>query len=601
MEKIRPRPYSEATSWKAGFWTLLSIIVLTGNLFFTLPAVAKSSEQTKNVLFIFVDDLNTELNCYGNSIVHSPNIDRLADKGTRFTNAYCQWSVCGPSRASILSGQMPAQSGIRNLTTQLRDVNPNVVTLPQYFKNRGYKTAAVGKIFDPRNVDDGHDEVSWSLPYSIKYSYPEEYGDFVKGQYRITDNTATEMGPEGVDDDGYLDGQICLDALSKLESFAAKPEQPFFLAVGFKKPHIPFIAPKKYWDLYKREDMPLAAFQRLPQGSPEYSLHTPEPMQYDDIPNVWTYNDMDRGDEILEPELQKQLVHGYYACISYIDAQVGKLLNKLDELNLDDKTLVVLLSDHGYHLGDHNQWGKHTQYENALNVPLMIYQPGQEKSIVNVPVDLLDLYPTITSLIFNQLPENTTGTSLIPVLNGMETAEIPAVSEYRSSGHASYSFRNAEQRLTLWMRGSDDRPDQMEWDISKVLTAELYDYDTDALETINLYQDSAYDGILDNMLVQSKNWWTDQYNKINNISTGARSLQNDELTPVPNPVHDYLKLSGNTSEMELRIYDLSGKMVLQQQSPSAETYVGDLKPGRYVVLLAWQKMDEVLNYSFVKM
>ena len=560
-----------------------------------IPANAK-----RNVLFIFSDDMNTELNCYGNALIHSPNIDRLAEKGTRFTHAYCQWSVCGPSRASILSGQMPAQNGVRNLSTQLRDVSPNVVTLPQYFKNKGYTTAAVGKIFDPRNVDDGHDEVSWTLPYSIKYDYPEEYGPFVKGQYRVTNNTATEMGPEGVGDDGYLDGQICLDALSKLENFASKPDQPFFLAVGFKKPHIPFISPKKYWDMYEREEMPLAGFQQLAVGSPDYSLSKPEPKQYDDIPDIWTFNDVNRGEEILDTVLQKQLVHGYYACISYVDAQVGKLLDKLDELGLDDNTIVVFLSDHGYHLGDHNQWGKHTQLENGVHVPLVIYEPGMKAHECDATVDLMDLYPTLTNMVFQRNPEHTTGKSLVPLLEGQQVIPGLAVSEYRSSGHASYSFRDNKNRLTLWMKDADDRPDQQEWKTDRISTAELFDYEADRLEKVNLYEDPVYKNVVDTLLKSGELWWNSQYNRITTgMVTGAEFRRIDYM-PGPNPVKDYLKLPDHKIEgTSLRIYDLNGSLVLQKQNPGNEIYVGNLKNGQYIVLLNWESMDEVLNYSII--
>ena len=576
------------------------ILIFSVILVFTYQQTgAKTEAKQKNVLFIFSDDMNTELNCYGNSLIHSPNIDRLAEKGTHFTHAYCQWSVCGPSRASILSGQMPAQTGVRDLKTQLRDVNPDIVTLPQYFKNKGYVTAAVGKIFDPRTVDDGHDKISWTIPYNINYSYPKEYGSFIKGQYRVKNNTATEMGPEGVGDDGYLDGQICLDALSKLENFASKPNQPFFLAVGFKKPHIPFISPKEYWDLYQRENMPLSEFQQLAEGSPEFSLFKPEPKQYDDIPDVWTYDDVNKGDGILDTAIQKQLIHGYYACISYVDAQVGKLISKLDELGLDDNTIVVFISDHGYHLGDHNQWGKHTQLENGVHVPFIIYELGLKARQCDATVDLLDLYPTLTNMVFQTNPENTTGKSLMPLLEGQESNNI-AVSEFRSSGHSSYSFRDDKNRLTLWMKSTDDRPDQQEWKSDRISTVELFDYDTDQLERINLYDNPVYKNVVKSLLKSGEIWWNSQYNLINKVSTGDRSLKEEGISS-ENPVHDYLQLPLDENQhSSIRIYDSKGNVVLDKESPGRAMYVGNLKPGRYTVLVNWGKMDEVMNYSFIK-
>ncbi len=558
-----------------------------------------AQDKPDNVLFIFIDDLNTQLNCYGNKTVISPNIDKLAGNSALFTHAYCQWSVCGPSRASILSGQMPAQTGIRNLKTQLRDASPNIVTLPQYFKNRGYITAAVGKIFDPRNVDSGHDTKSWSLPYSISYKYPEKYGPFVKGQYRVTKNTSTEMGPEGVGDDGYLDGQICIDALNKLENFASSPEKPFFLAVGFKKPHIPFIAPKKYWDLYNRDSLKLAPFQRHATGSPDFVYFKPEPSHYDDIPEMWTYDDVEYGNGILPPETQRRLIHGYYACISYVDEQVGKLMNKLTELNLNENTIIVLLGDHGYHLGDHNQWGKHTQFENATHAPLIIHNPDFEKTRCNSPVNFLDIYPTLTNLVFHEQPEHLTGENLTPLLKGGKMAEKPAVTEYRSSGHSSYSFRTERYRLTLWNKSANNRPDIEKWNKNNIYTAELYDYKTDELETESFYDSASYKEIVDSILVKSGHWWNMQNSKINSGATGA-AIREYQNSPIQNPVKEYIQLPQQYGKVDMKIYDLRGNLIMQKKNQSNSVYVGNLITGQYLVLLEWEKTDEVLDFRMVK-
>ncbi len=579
---------------------LKKILALLLFLLIILPVINVNAQDNQpNILFIFVDDLNTELNCYGNKTVQSPNIDKLAESGTIFTRAYCQWSVCGPSRASILSGQMPSQTGIRNLTTLIRDVNPNIVTLPQYFKNRGYTTAAIGKVFDPRSVDSGHDTKSWSIPYSIKYKYPSEYGSFVKGQYRVTYNTATEMGPEGVGDDGYIDGQICLDALTKMENFAGNSEKPFFLAVGFKKPHVPFISPRKYWELYNRDSLKLEPFQKPAANSPDFVYFKPEPAQYDDIPELWTYDDVELGDDILEPETQRKLIHGYYACISYVDAQVGKLLAKLEELNLRENTIVILLGDHGYHLGDHNQWGKHTQFENAVNAPLIIHSPGFGSRRCTTPVDFIDIYPTLTQLVFDDQPDHLTGKNLTPLLKGDPTEFQPAVSEYRAGGHASYSFRNERYRMTLWFKTSNIRVDKVSWNTQTVFAGELYDYQTDSQETENLYNLPSSKQIVDELLKDAESWWTYQYNKIHSISTGA-VIRKKESVPFQNPVTDYLKIPGHLGEVGLRIYDLRGNLVLQKQNQSNSVYVGNLKTGQYLVLLEWEKMDEVFDFKMVK-
>ncbi len=469
-----------------------------------------------NVLFIAVDDLKPVLNCYGESQIVSPGIDRLAEKGVVFTKAYCQWSVCGPSRSSVMTGQTPDGTGIRNLSSLLREESPQLVTLPEYFKNNGYTTAACGKIFDPRNVDAGHDSHSWSISYTDPndYTYPSEYGDFVQGSaYRVLPNTATECGPEGVGDDGYQDGQICEDALAKLELLAGQTDQPFFLAVGFKKPHIPFIAPKAYWDLYDRNALELAAYQKMAVGSPDYAYHTPEPMGYTDIPDPWTFDDVDKGEDILDLEDQRRLIHGYYASVSYIDAQVGKLLDKLEEQGLADNTVIMLYGDHGYHLGDHNQWGKHTNFENAVRAPLIISAPGGVSGQNATPVDFLDIYPTLCDVAGLNVPSAMLqGSSLVPALRGEAlTGKTCAVSEYRAGGGAGYSFRTERYRLNLWMQGSNDRPDVMDWDASRIKDMELYDYDTDPLETTNLAYLAGQAQVVSDLKAIAAKWWSNQY------------------------------------------------------------------------------------------
>ncbi|TLX71268.1 T9SS type A sorting domain-containing protein [Labilibacter sediminis] len=474
-----------------------------------------------NVLFIAIDDLRPVLNCYGESQIISPNIDALADQGIVFEKAYCQWSVCGPSRASFLSGLTPDGTGIRNLSSQLRTETPGVVTMPEYFKNNGYTTAAAGKIFDPRNVDDGHDSFSWSIPYTdpSSYTYPEEYGDFVQGKnYRVTANTATEQGPVGVGDDGYTDGQIALDALGKLDDFAQNSNQPFFLAVGFKKPHIPFIAPDEYWNLYDRNNLDLASFQKIAEGSPEYAYHTPEPMGYVDIPDPWTYDDVSLGNDILDPDSQRKLIHGYYACVSYIDAQVGLLMDKLKEKGLDKNTVIMILGDHGYHLGDHNQWGKHTQFENSVRAPLIISAPGGSTGSNTTPVEFTDVYPTLCELSGLEIPTNKLqGESLAGALRGESLTKTVAVSEYRAGGGSAYSFRTGRYRLSLWFMGSNDRPDLMAWNSNRIKATELYDYETDPNETRNLANDAAYASVVSDHLAIAEDWW----NKQNNFLTGT--------------------------------------------------------------------------------
>jgi len=256
------------------------------------------SAQRKNVLFIIVDDLNTDQAKFGNTAVHTPNIDKLAEEGIQFTNAQCSWPVCGPSRASLMTGTYPETNGVMNLKTKLRVPSPDIVTIPQYLQEIGYTTEAVGKIYDPRCIDNQYDyPTSWSTPYSIDYSYPAEYGPFVKAQYRVPfpndykKGPLTEKGPEGVDDDGYIDGQIAIDAISRINSYK-NSNKPFFLSVGFKKPHTPFIAPKKYWDMYNINDIEIAPYQKLPEGTTDIAMNNDnsEVKNYDDVKNLIVVN-----------------------------------------------------------------------------------------------------------------------------------------------------------------------------------------------------------------------------------------------------------------------------------------------------------------------
>ena len=564
-------------------------------LWVLLPAASVSAQQ-RNVLFIAIDDIKPLLGCYGNTTVVSPNIDRLADEGVLFTRAYCQWPVCGPTRASLLTGQTPDGSGIRNLSSQLREVSPGITTLPQYFKEHGYTTAAIGKVFDPRNVDDGHDSPSWSQTYTPwnSYTYPPEYGDFVGGQWRVEANTATECGPEGVGDDGYLDGQFCNEALSKLEGFASSGK-PFFLAVGFKKPHIPFVAPKKYWDLYQEDSFDLAPFQRPAVGSPDYAYHKPEPKKFVDIPDEWTYNDPTLGDSILDPAHQRRLLHGYYACVSYIDAQVGKLLEKLKEKELDQNTVIVVFGDHGYHLGDHNQWGKHTVFEQAARVPFLFYVPGNQPSRYDHPVEFLDIFPTLCDLTGVEVPGFIQGKSLAGVIAGSsDPVKKVAVTEYRSDGHATYSFRNERYRYTLRFNNAGMRPDVEAWDPSRIVFEELYDYETDPLETRNFAYDSLYAEVRDSMLVLAQQWWDEQHAFFTPAQT-TTIRRGEPLMLYPNPAGHFL-YSNAKVPLDIAIYNVSGRMMLNKRECLFPLEISGLENGLYFLYSRSGGTDQVNKF-----
>ncbi|MCB1236619.1 MAG: sulfatase, partial [Verrucomicrobiae bacterium] len=428
-----------------------------------------------NVLFIAVDDLKPMLGCYGDKTIRTPNIDRLAASGTVFLNAYCQQAVCGPTRASLLTGLRPDTTRVYDLKTRIRDILPDVVTLPQHFKNNGYQTVGMGKVFDPRTVNGQvkDDPVSWSRPYIQFDKHPDNALGFMEpgfvarakaiqeaqgGKGDGWDSVRKELGGmpategEDVPDDAYDDGNIAKAALAVLPELAAA-DDPFFLAVGFKKPHLPFVAPQKYWDLYRREDMSLAEFTTLPQGAPEIAFQDSWELKNG------TYTGIPSGPGLLPEDLQRELIHGYMACVSYTDAQVGKLLDALADQGVADTTIVVLWGDHGWHLGDHGMWCKHTNYEQATHAPLIIAKSASggtgDGAKCASPVEFVDIYPTLCDLAGLPKPAALEGASLVPILDD-PSAKV------RDTAMSQYP-RGGEQDLTMGYTWCDARYRYVEW------------------------------------------------------------------------------------------------------------------------------------------
>jgi len=435
------------------------------------------TEQKKmNVLFIAVDDMKPDLGCYGDNFVVSPNIDKLAEEGVVFANNQCQQAVCGPSRASLLTGWRPDRTEVWDLHTLIRDRNPDVVTLPQYFKQHGYQTAARGKIFDLRSVDTMHDKISWSSPYE----YPEKRRWIGTKEKLITQNL-------DLPDSAFIDGNIVQQGIKLLEKMS-KSDKPFFLAVGFKKPHLPFVAPKKCWDLYDRNEIKLAEFRKHAKNAPEFAFQPGWELRsgYDHVPQ--------KGP--IPEEMQKELIHGYYACISHTDQQIGKLLNKLDSLGLRKNTIVILWGDHGWHLGDHSMWCKHTNFEQATRAPLIISTPkikGNKKTYS--PTEFVDIYPTLCELAGIKTPDGLDGKSLVPLMkNSNGKIKEYAVSQFnRSFGKEKiegYSIRTDKYRFTVWVPRSVR--EGADFDKTKIVAKELYDYEKDPLEKINHYNEPEY-------------------------------------------------------------------------------------------------------------
>ena len=421
-----------------------------------------------NILFIAVDDLKPMLGCYGDPIAISPNMDRIAARGTTFLNNHCQYPVCGPTRASLMTSLMPEVTGVIGFK-KMRAIIPDVLTLPQHFKNHKYETAATGKINDPRCVDGGRtsdDEPSWSIPF--KTTNPV-------GRYK-DETKASCQAPIGKDA-ALDDTRICEDGLELMRQLA-KGDKPFFLGVGFKKPHLPFIAPKKYWDLYDRNDLKIHPFQKKSKNAVKYTWHDSKELRgHSDIP--------DQGDIPIEKQLE--VIHGYYACISFIDAQVGRLLDELEKLGIADNTIIMLWGDHGWHLGDHGLWGKHTNLEQASRSPMIIASPlhGKKNSQTKSPTAFLDIFPTLCELASLPVHDQLQGKSLKPLMtNPASEVRKGAITLFRRGGATGYAYRNKRYRYIEWVEKTG------------TVGRELYDYDKDPMETVNLAAKEHYSSLV---------------------------------------------------------------------------------------------------------
>tara|TARA_Y100000768_G_scaffold143577_2_gene106988 strand:+ start:1436 stop:3598 length:2163 start_codon:yes stop_codon:yes gene_type:complete len=477
----------------------------------------------KNILFISVDDLKPMFNSYGHEDMITPNIDALAAKGTSFLNTSTQQAICAPSRASLLTGLYPDNTRVWDLETQIRDENPNVVTLPQHFKDNGYFSVGLGKIFDNRSVDNNYDGKSWSTQFlqgmpnqyyhsndAGKSGYQDplvhqainQYNSYISSNNITSTNGKREArklfplskpsteGNQDLPDDGYVDGARTNYALIKMEE-AANSGKPFFLAVGYTKPHLPFVAPKKYWDMYDRSSISIHPEQGRDSSIPSIAFHNNHELvnNYSDIPS--------NGN--ITVDKQKELIHGYKACVSYVDAQVGILLSKLDELGLSSNTIVVLWGDHGWHLGDHGLWIKHTNFEQAVSSPMIIYSPdhGLENNMTNSPVELLDIYPTLCDLAGISIPNEAEGKSVKEVMNDPDhKVRHAALAQYTRMSNGKrvmgYSLRDERYRYTKWVQMDYRNGERYGTNIA----CEFYDYEIDSFEKINRCSDDTYSDII---------------------------------------------------------------------------------------------------------
>jgi len=473
--------------------------VLLGCFVFITSCIPTVAAETKyNVLFIAVDDLRPELGCYGNKVIKSPNIDAIAKKGLSFDRAYCQQAVCSPSRTSLMTGRRPDTTKVYDLETHFRDTIPDVVTLAEHFKANGYESHGLNKIFHG-SLDD---RKSWSVPHWIPSAPP--YGpqgqkileENRKGLHGKAKEAQKSKGPPWeaptLNDNELPDGQTADEAIKRLQQLKDKP---FFLAVGFIKPHLPFVAPKKYWDLYDPEKIEPAPNPKFPKGSPAYAgTDWNELRNYVGIPKSGP----------LPEAMAREAKHGYYAAVSYMDAQVGRVVNELERLGLRDKTIIILWGDHGWQLGEHGLWCKHTNFEIATRVPLLISVPKQKSAgkHSDALVEFVDIYPTLTELCGLPTPAGLEGTSFKPLIdNPKREWKKAAFSQYPRNipgqGRAmGYSMKTDQFRFTQWAVPEKN-----------FVEYELFDHKKDPQENVNLAKDSKYAGKVQELAAMLKAGW----------------------------------------------------------------------------------------------
>ncbi|TXG36067.1 sulfatase [Seonamhaeicola maritimus] len=458
------------------------IFLVLVHLLYSCDFINRTQPKHPNILLLYMDDLRPELNTYGASQIVSPNIDKLAKNGMQFNNAYCNVPVCGASRASMLTGMLPTKSRFLNYNTFVEKETPEAVTFPQLFKQNGYTTISNGKIYhhlDDRETD--WDEV-WR-PYAFDRNdqglAPTDYWQSLWKDYQNEDNIIeyknTDTGPAYekamVNDSVYIDGLMTEKVIRDIKKLK-KSSKPFFLTAGFIAPHLPFNAPKKYWDLYDRNGIKQPDNNYVPKNAPAISISTWGEMRaYSNIPKKGQVSD----------SLAINLIHGYYATVSYVDALIGKILNELREEGLDKNTIVVLVSDHGYNLQEHTQWAKFTNYNTSTQVPLIISSPFHQKGkSTNALVELVDIYPTLAELCNLEFPEHQIdGESMIPILNNEKHSGKKHV--LIKKGNA-FTLKTPRFSYTEYLNPKDNT----------LITSMLYDHKTDAQENINVVNEPDY-------------------------------------------------------------------------------------------------------------
>ena len=458
------------------------LVVGTGG---SRPPLAQAEDKKPNVLFIVADDYRPELGCYG-SAARTPNLDALAKRGLRFDMAFCQQAVCNPSRSSFLTGRRPDTLRQWSNGQHFREKNPDVTTMPQWFKENGYVTRDVGKIFHNWHTKEKGDRRSWSADEFLHYATHGDDLPEVKGE--APKNHAIGIGRDygrvplcekrDVPDEAYYDGRVAAEAVRVMGELKGKP---FFLAVGFWKPHAPFNAPKKYWDVYTAKEIPELRASARPEGAPDVAFHDSREILGAPPKQV-------RPNRAQVAEMR----HGYFANITYMDAQVGKVLKALDDNGLRDNTVVVFVADHGYHLGEFGLWGKTSCIELDARVPLIVSAPGMKtagKSTSDV-AELGDLFPTLNDLCGLKQPKGLEGTILAPVLKGEKGAKTVAFTQHPRPAYYDRTEKGAPDAMGYSARTKHGRyTEWRDWDTGKLVGVEYYERGEEDEKTRNRFEE----------------------------------------------------------------------------------------------------------------
>ncbi|WP_068544286.1 sulfatase [Thalassotalea crassostreae] len=453
-------------------------------------AQTEGEELQPNILFIIADDLRMNIGCYGDKLVVTPNLDRFCKQSMQFNRSYVQFPSCNASRASMLTGMRPDSIKVWKLNQNFRKINPDIITLPQYFKQHGYHTESIGKVLHNYNKIQDNDK-SWSVP--ARFDQENHFRDYAlesnnwQGKIR---GTVTES--VDVSDDSYVDGRITSDAVNTIRQLAKK-DNPFFLAVGFMKPHAPFNPPKKYWDLYQSNDIqPLSSIQRVENAGAYNWFNYRE---------IRTLKDVPKQGEV-SAQLAQRMRHGYYAATSFFDANVGQLLNALKQYGLDKNTIVIVSSDHGYHLGENDHWTKVMVRELDAQVPLIIKVPEKNAGQTQAIVEYTDIFPTLIELANLPELEALDGQSFSQVFNDPNSkarqAALTQVSRPWPQGEIkkmAYSLRDERYRYTQWVN----------FENQEIISEELYDHFNDPAEQYNLMPQDVNQKTLQKFRILMKN------------------------------------------------------------------------------------------------